>query len=168
MMHHYHISTGQRSTSQPVRRRVERRPDTSARPQNPQSHPNRQLGNHFHARRIRRSHDGGGGAIDSSVAICGILSWIIESIHDLALKMLGDSMIGFLRALERTATVTYRMTVGDPSSFTGRHDLVVRAAPSGEATSTENPRPIRQMPDSLRNLPAVLRPDTQVRWSTMH
>jgi hypothetical protein len=83
----------------------------------------------------------------------------VESIHDLALKMLGDSMIGFLRGLERTVTVTYRMTVGDPSSPTGRHDLVVRAAPSGDATSTENRRPIRQMPDSLRNLPTVLRPD---------
>jgi hypothetical protein len=73
-----------------------------------------------------------------SVSNTEFYSWIIESIHDLALKMLGDSMIGFLRGLERTVTVTYRMTVGDPSSSTGRHDLVVRAAPSGDAISTEN------------------------------
>jgi hypothetical protein len=98
-----------------------------------------------------------------AVAVCDLPKAV-----GMALKMLGDSMIGFLRALERTATVTYRMTVGDPSSFTGRHDLVVRAASSGDATSTENPRPIRQMADSLRNLPTVLRPNTQVRWSTMH
>ena len=49
------------------------------------------------------------------------MAWIIKSIHDLALKMLGDSMIGFLRALERTVTVTYRVTES-PGSV-----LVVRA-----------------------------------------
>jgi hypothetical protein len=50
----------------------------------------------------------------------------------------------------------------DLGRSTGRHDVVVRAAPSGDANSTENRRPIRQMPDSLRNLPTVLRPDTRV------
>jgi hypothetical protein len=34
------------------------------------------------------------------------------------------------------------------------------APQSGNAKSTENRRPIRQMPDSLRNLPTVLRPDS--------
>src|ERR1700739_2296611 len=73
--------------------------------------------------------------------------------------MLGDSMIGFLRALEGTVTVTYRMTVGDPSSSTGRHDLFVRPAPSG----LEMPPPLRIGGQSvrcqiyMRNLPTVLR-----------
>jgi hypothetical protein len=48
------------------------------------------------------------------------MTWIIKSIHDLALKMLGDSMIGFLRALERTVTVTYRLVFDETkATFNG-------------------------------------------------
>jgi hypothetical protein len=48
------------------------------------------------------------------------MTWIIKSIHDLALKMLEDSMIGFLRALERTVTVTYRLVFDETkATFNG-------------------------------------------------
>jgi hypothetical protein len=65
----------------------------------------------------------------------------------------------------------YSVTVGTPrigpGGSAGRHDPDDRAAPSGDANanSTENRRPIRQVPDSLRNLPTVLRPDTR---NTLH
>jgi hypothetical protein len=65
----------------------------------------------------------------------------------------------------------YSVTVGTPHigpvGSAGRHDPDDRAAPSGDANanSTENRRPIRQVPDSLRNLPTVLRPDTR---NTLH
>ena len=64
----------------------------------------------------------------------------------------------------------YSVNVGTPhigpGRSAGRHDPEDRAAPlDANANSTENRRPIRQMPDSLRNLPTVLRPDTR---NTLH
>jgi hypothetical protein len=50
------------------------------------------------------------------------------------------------------------VTARDPSMSTRRPYRVVPAAPSEDANSTENRRPIRQMPDSLRK-PAKLHSD---------
>jgi hypothetical protein len=48
----------------------------------------------------------------------------------------------------------------DRTGATGRHDLVARPEHLGDANLTENRQPIRQIPDSMRNLPTVVRPDT--------